>query len=88
MSKLEIHIRRKWARGKLNKFLPDVDVMFDLIKTKDERIDPTKTLDSEKYFESLILWKKKYEHWHLQERPVLKRHRHKKILGTTKSLRW
>ena len=61
-AKLERHIRRKWERGKLNKFLPDVDVMFDLIKTKDERIDPTRTLDSEKYFESLILLKKKYEH--------------------------
>ena len=38
-------------RGKPNKFLPHADVLFDLIKTKDERIDPTKTLDSEKYFE-------------------------------------
>ena len=61
-AKLERHIRSKWARGKLNKFLPDVDVMFDLIKTEDERVDPKKTLDSEKYVESLILWKKKYEH--------------------------
>ena len=51
MSKLERHIRRKWVRGKPNKFLPHADVLFDLIKTKDERIDPTKTLDSEKYFE-------------------------------------
>ena len=42
-AKLERHIRSKWARGKLNKFLPDVDVMFDLIKTEDERIEPKKT---------------------------------------------
>ena len=88
MSKLERHIRRKWPRGKLNKFLPHVDILFDLIKTKDEGIDPTKILDSEKYFESLILWKKKYEYWYLRERPMFKRHRHKKILWTTKPLRW
>ena len=75
-------------RGKPNKFLPHADVLFDLIKTKDERIDPTKTLDSEKYFESLILWKKKNEYWHLRERPLFKRHRHNKILGTAKPLRW
>ena len=66
-------------REKLNKFLPHANVLFDLIKTKDERIDPTRTLDSEKYFESLILWKKKNEYWHLRESLLFKRHRHKKI---------
>ena len=69
------------------KFLPDVEVMFERIKAKDGRIDPTKGLDCEKYFELLIIWKKNFEQWHVQERPKFKRYRHKKSLETAKALR-
>ena len=48
-------------------------MLFDLIKDKDERINPTKTLDTEKYFKSLIIWKKNYKELHLRERPRFKR---------------
>ena len=49
MSKFERHVWKKWV-----KFLPDIDVMFERIKAKDERFDPLKCFDREKYFESLF----------------------------------
>lgn len=61
-------------------------MLFDLIKDKGERINPTKTLDTEKYFESLIIWKKITKNGICEKDQNLK-DGHKKILGTAKPLR-
>ena len=63
------------------KDLPNVDFVLERIKANNQRFNSSnffEKYDSENYFELLVMWKEKYEHLHLLERPRFRSYRHKK----------
>ena len=76
MIKIEKNIRKKWVKD-----LPDVAFVLERIKANNQRFNSSnffEKYDSENYFELLVIWKEKYEHLHLLERPRFRSYRHKK----------